>query len=243
MGIKVTRNKPNQTLHLNQEAYLKKILQETQMISESSKPTRMPINNKSCIHPADPEDKQTDQKPYQKKMRLVMYTAINTRPNIAFTIGKLSQYVVDPARHHKQTIKYLMRYLRSTIKHHLTYKTSGSNQIIGYADGDYTKDRQDCKLIMGIIFLLNGGPILWSNRKQRSVSTSTTEVEYMTVSSETKQTLWLSQLLRDMGFSECVKSFPWIIQLFDDNTGSLDLIKNPYLHKRSKHINMAHHFI
>ena len=125
----------------------------------------MPINSKSCIRPVGPEDERTDRKSYQKKVGSVIYTTINTRPNIVFAVGKLSQYVVDPARHHEQTMKYLMRYLRSTIKHRLTYKASGSNQIIGYTDKDYTKDRQDCKLIMGTIFLLDNSLILWSNRK------------------------------------------------------------------------------
>ena len=127
VGIRVTRDKPNQTLHLNQKAYFEKVLQETQMINESSKPIRIPMNGESCICLAGPEDERTDWKPYQKKIRSVMYTAINMRPNITFAVGKLSQYVVDLARHHEQTIKYLMQYLQSTIKHYLTYKVSGSN--------------------------------------------------------------------------------------------------------------------
>ena len=46
-----------------------------------------------------------------------------------------------------------------------------------------------------------------------------------------------------MEFFKYIESSLWIIQLFGDNTGSLNLIKNPYLHKWSKHINMAHYFI
>ena len=33
------------------------------------------------------------------------------------------------------------------------------------------------------------------------------------------------------------------MQLFDDNTGSLDFVKNPCLHEWSKHIDVAHHFV
>ena len=178
-------------LHLDQEAYLEKVLQEVQMISKSSKPTRMPMNSESCIRPAGPEDEWTDRKSYQKKVGSVMYAAINMRPDIVFAVGKLSQYVVDPARHYEQVMKYLMRYLWLTIKHRLTYKVSGSNQIIGYADGDYAKDRQDCKSTMGTIFLFGGGLILWLSRKQRSVLISITEAEYMAVLSGVKQALWL----------------------------------------------------
>ena len=109
------------------------------MISKNSKPIKILINSKNCIHPADPKDEQTDQKLYQKKVRLVMYTIINTRLDIVFTIRKLSQYIVDPARYYKQVIKYLMQYLQLTIKHHLTYKVNENNQIIEYINGDYAK--------------------------------------------------------------------------------------------------------
>ena len=95
-------------LYLNQEIYLKKILQEVQMINKSSKFIKMLMNGESCIYLIGPEDKQIDRKSYQKKIKLIMYTAINIRLDIVFIIGKLSQYVVDLARHHEQAIKYLM---------------------------------------------------------------------------------------------------------------------------------------
>ena len=83
-------------------------MQEIQMINKSSKPIRMSINGENYIYLAGLKDKQTDQKPYQKKMGLIMYAAINIRLDIIFTVKKLSQYIIDPARHHKQTIKYLI---------------------------------------------------------------------------------------------------------------------------------------
>ena len=90
MGIRVTRDRPNWTLYLDQETYLKKVLQEAQMISESSKPTKMPMNSENYIHLVGSEDEQTDQKLYQKKVGLVIYAAINIRPDIIFAVGKLS---------------------------------------------------------------------------------------------------------------------------------------------------------
>ena len=86
----MTKNKSNQILYFDQEAYLEKILQKTQMISESFKSIKIPINNKNCIHPADPEDEQINRKLYQKKIRLVMYAVINIRLDIIFIIKKLS---------------------------------------------------------------------------------------------------------------------------------------------------------
>ena len=91
---------------------------------------------------------------------MIIYAAINIRLDIIFTIRKLSQYMIDPARHYKQMMKYLIWYLWSIIKYYLIYKASENNQIIGYIDKDYTKNRQNCKLIMEIIFLLGDDPIL-----------------------------------------------------------------------------------
>ena len=56
-----------------------------------------------------------------------MYAVINIKLDIVFAVGKLSQYIINPARHHEQIIKYLIQYLRLIIKHCLTYKASGNN--------------------------------------------------------------------------------------------------------------------
>ena len=86
----MTRDRPNWILHLDQETYFKKVLQEAQMISKSSKSIKMPMNSENCIHLVGPEDERTDQKLYQKKVGLVIYAAINIRPDIIFAVGKLS---------------------------------------------------------------------------------------------------------------------------------------------------------
>ena len=78
------------------------------MISKNSKFTRMSMNDKNYIHLIGPEDEQTDWKLYQKKIGLVIYAAINIKSDIIFIIGKLSQYIINPIRHHEQAIKYLI---------------------------------------------------------------------------------------------------------------------------------------
>ena len=65
----------------------------------------------------------------------------------------------------------------------------------------------------------------------------------MTVLFGIKQALWLSQLLKDIRFFKYIGSSLWTMQLFGDNIGFLDLVKNPCLYKQSKYINVAHHFI
>jgi hypothetical protein len=45
-----------------------------------------------------------------------------------------------------------------------------------------------------------------------------------------------------MGFADCLGKDPKLVKIKNDNTGLLVLVKNPYLHERSKHIDIYHHY-
>lgn len=170
-----------------------------------------------------------------------MYAMTHTRPDIAFVLGRLSQYMQDPAAHHEREIKRLMRYLRSTIKFRIRFSTTSRLKV--YSDADYASDRADRKSVSGQVGLIGSGPVFWGSRKQTSVSTATTEAEYIAMSSTAKQGQWLAQLLRDMGFSDYIAKNGITVQTFGDNQGAIALAHNPQLTERSKHIDVSYHYI
>ena len=57
------------------------------------------------------------------------------------------------------------------------------------------------KSILAYIYIFAGSPISWISRKQKSVAILTTEAEYIVLSICAKEGLWISQLLRDLGFT------------------------------------------
>jgi len=79
-----------------------------------------------------------------KLIHLIVYT----RPDVSFTLGKLSQFMSDPAEHHGQGVKALLRYIRSTANLEITYGT-GDAQLVGYSDADYAADKTDRKSTLG----------------------------------------------------------------------------------------------
>ena len=81
------------------------------------------------------------------------------------------------------------------------------------------------------------------SRKQTSVATSSTESEYMAMSACAKQSQWIVQVLKDMGFPRYIGNDPYVAQIKGDNQGALALVKNPHLHERSKHIDVQYHHI
>ena len=70
------------------------------------------------------------------------------------------------------------------------------------------------------MFKLAGGTISWRSYKQYSVTTSTTEAEYIAASLTSKHQVWLQNALSELGYPDIPSA------LFGDNKGSLDLSEN-----------------
>ena len=136
-----------------------------------------------------------------------------------------------------------MRYLRSTITQKLCYGPGGEQTFAVYSDADWASDQDDRKSVSGSVTMFCGGPVSWSSKKQKAVSTSSCESEYVALASCAKQGQWIAQVLRDMGYPKFIGKDPKCVQMYGDNQGALALVKNPHLHERSKHIDISYHFI
>jgi len=66
---------------------------------------------------------------------------------------------------------------------------------------------------------------------------STAEVEYVAAASCCAQLLWIRQQLKDF----CVDT--GCIPIFYDNTSAINISKNSCQHKRTKRIDIRHHFL
>ena len=88
-----------------------------------------------------------------------------------------------------------------------------------------------------MVFKFAGGPIVWGSKKQETVALSTTEAEYVAASEAAKNVIWLTRL-----FAELSDNLPCpVLQV--DNVSAIRLAKNPEFHKRTKHVDIRHHFI
>ena len=239
--MRVIRDRKARTLELDQEQYLQKVLHKFGFPKEKARPITTPIDSYTNLRPANSTDKRIDATWYREVVGSLMYAITHTHPDIAFALGRLSQYMQDPAEHHEREIKRLMRYLRCTIKFRIRF--SSSDRLEVYSDADYASDRTDRKSISAQVGLIGSGPVFWGSRKQTSVSTATTEAEYIAMSSTAKQGQWLAQLLRDMGFPEYVAMNGTTVQTFGDNQGAFALAHNSQLTERSKHIDVSYHHI
>jgi hypothetical protein len=65
------------------------------------------------------------------------------------------------------------------------------------------------------------------------------EVEYMVNMQATKEAIWITKLMMDLGYMEEKK----VMVIRCDNQGAISLTKNPIRHARTKYIDVQHHFV
>jgi hypothetical protein len=243
LGVRVTRNRRSRELFIDQEQYLRTVLDRCGFTDAPHRRKDTPLNGYDCLRSAKPEDRRIDITDYQQAIGSIMYGMVFTRPDIAFAIGKLSQYLREPVECHGTGLKGLLRYIGWTTDLRIRYGPTAKGRLVLYSDADWAGDRTDRKSTSGHVAMLYGGPISWGSRKQTSVATSSTESEYMAMSSCAKQSQWIVQVLKDMGFPRYIGNDPYAAQIKGDNQGALALVKNPHLHERSKHIDVQYHHI
>jgi hypothetical protein len=109
--------------------------------------------------------------------------------------------------------------------------------MVGYCDADGSSG-EDRKAVSGYAFMLDGGAVSWSSKKQEIISLSTTEAEYVAATHASKEALWLCMLI-DLTFGDI--SGP--TTLYSDNQSAIALTQDHQFHARTKHINIRYHFI
>jgi ribonuclease HI len=129
----------------------------------------------------------------------------------------------------------VLRYLGGTVDYGITFGSDNSG-LIGYCDADYAGDTDTRKSTSGYIFILHGGAITWSSKRQATVAASTTEAEYMAAAAAVKEALWLRTLLSELQLD--IDN----ITIMADNQSAIKLLRNPISSMRTKHIDVAYHF-
>ncbi len=110
--------------------------------------------------------------------------------------------------------------------------------LVGYADSNFARDPEDRKSVMGYYFFLNRAVISWNSKKQRTVSTSTTKSEYITLGHVATEAVWIKQFSNKFEI-KIVEH----LTLNGDNKMSIALTKNAESQHRTKHIDVQHYYI
>jgi hypothetical protein len=165
---------------------------------------------------------------------------VNTRPDLAYAVGVVSRYMEAPGKDHWLVVKRILRYLKGTVGYGCRYIKGGEMQpmLLGYSDSDYAGDVEDRKSTSSAVYFLGKSLVTWSSQKQKIVTLSSCEAEYVAAATAACQGIWLSRLIADMVGTKVVT-----VKLLMDNMSAIALSRNPVHHERSKHIDTKYHFL
>lgn len=235
LSLEVDRVADNGKISISQKSQIRKLLQEHNMTT--CRTTATPLDPKYQVKCDEDNCEKFDQTQYQSLIGSLMYIAINTRPDILHSVCKLSQRNKDPHMEHMVAAKRILRYLSTTQNKQLIYQKTGK-PIECYTDADWGGDTTNRKSYTGYAFMLAGAVFSYESKKQATVALSSTEAEYMSLSSTSKEATYLRKLLSEMQLN-----FPKSIVINADNISAINLVKNPVYHERSKHIDVKYHYI
>ena len=243
LGIQVKRNRELRTLGLSQASYIRAILHRFNFdeLKSVSSPMDPNLRLDSSQSPQTAVERAVMRHaPYREALGCLMYAAMGTRPDIAFSVTLLSRFSQNPGPVHWNAVRRVFRYLKGTTDLWLTYGTGtemNKREIRAYTDADGNQ-QEDRKAISGNAFLIDGGAVSWYSKQQELISLSTTESEYVAATHAAKEAIWLRQLIGQI-FEPIVDPIP----LFCDNQSAIALAKDHQYHARTKHIDIRYHFI
>lgn len=223
-------------LFINQIDYVNYVLEEFNM--SDCKGVSTPLNPGTVFLDEDNVER-FDSSLYRKAIGCLLFIANGSRPDIANAVCKMSQKCESPTTKDWSNVKHVLRYLQKTKDLGIMLSTDGGKLTV-YCDADWASDKRDAKSITGYVLMLAGSPIIWKSRKQKSVATSTSHAEYISMYETAIETVWLNDLLVELDQIQIVKK---PTEINADNKSAISIAENSSINDRSRHFSAKYHYV
>ena len=241
LGMRVQQNLELGTVRLTQRPYWEHVINRFKLESVTPRNTPLPtgiILNSNMSPKTDSEKKEISDKPYRSILGSVMWGQLATRPDLSFAVSLLARFQANPGIQHWTALMHVMGYIKNTNDFGLTYSRDFDLSPTAFADADYGGCKDTRRSTSGYIFIMAGGAVSWSSKRQATVALSTVEAEYVAMSRCAQQMIWMQSWLDEVAISH---TLPGLIK--GDNRGAIALTKNTKDHGKVKHIDIRHHYI
>jgi hypothetical protein len=236
-GLRITRT-PSGTITVTNPGAITRLLTAHGMQDCNAAPT--PHLDGQDLSTCRPDEPHADQATFMSALGSCRFIADTTHPQIAYICGVLGRHMRQPAARHMDSLKRVLRYLRGVSTCGLTYQPSTTvPRTVAACDTDYAQCVDTRRSTTGIVISYGDSLVHWSSSRQPTMSQSSSEAEYVAAAHAARDITWFTRLLHDWALPR----LPGPTTLQIDNKGAIDMAHANGPTKRTKHIDVKHHYI
>jgi hypothetical protein len=189
--MEILRNLPLGHIWLNQEAYIEKIAK----LANHRRIYLTPISSNELL-PNQKHASPAKIQNYQRKIGLLFFAAIFTRPNIAFAISRLAKFLNNFSSAHYKAANRALIYLYNIRQLFLHF--GGQDNLVVASDASFANNSTDRKSSQAFAIKLFSGLIGWRANKQNTVITPIIKAELLALAQAAKESIYVNRLLQEL---------------------------------------------
>ena len=217
LGIEVANS--TQGIFISQQKYVTDLLAKTRKIGCKQVSTPMDPNHKLGEAKEEP---MVDKRMYQRLVGRLIYL-VHTRPDIAYSVSVINQFMHDPREPHLQAAYRVLHYLKGNPRKGILFKENDTLALEAYTDVDYAGSIVDRRSTIRYCTFLGGNLVTWRIKKQNVVARSSAESKFKAIAQGLCEILWLKIILVDLRIK-------WDdpMKLYCDNKSTINIAHNLY---------------
>jgi hypothetical protein len=241
LGIRVLRDRPNRSISLSIDSYIDRVVEEYHLTNATLVDTPLPKSALTLTKREDQADVNLTVQ-YQSLVAKLLYPTSIMRPDLAWHVNYIARFATNPTEDQLSLLKRMVRYYKGTATLGIKYQGKPSiasmddaSQILNitaYSDSAFG-DNLERKSSAGYVIMIAGSVVSYKSYRQRLVTLSSTESEYIALTYAAKEVSWVQRLLTQVGYKG-KDLMP--VQLYTDNQPALNMVCKDGHHERTKHI-------
>lgn len=244
LGIRIIRDRQQMALWLCQDSYISSMAHRYHLTGSRRYDTPLPSYS---LKPFDGQATPQQIHEYQEKVGSAQYATTITRPDSAKATATLAQFLTNPGPQHLDAINRVISYLYNTRTSAIAYRARDRSQknsqipeaVQFFSDASFA-DNPDRKSSEGYTCMMFGGPVDWKASKQRTVTTSTTEAELLSISEAARTVAMWKRLFKAIRFDPEHE-----LSIKCDNQQTIGILEKetPQLRTKLRHVDIHQHWL
>jgi hypothetical protein len=178
---------------------------------------------------------------YKSGVGMLLYLVKHSRPDIANAVRELTKCLVGASQAAYKEMLRVIKFVLDTRDYGLKLaptRTKFKWKLVAYSDSDWAGDKDDRRSISGFILFLNGAPIMWRSKGQKTTALSSAEAEFVAAAEAIKEVTYVLQILL---FLDIEVEMP--VEVKVDNMGAIFMSENSTSNGRTRHMDVKWRYV